>query len=82
MPVNISYDVAGRNSGDTILISTMPASVTLAYDNLGNRTSLTRGNGTVTSYAYDPATRLTSFTHDLSGTAQDGKHPPEAVWRG
>ena len=49
----------------------MPTSVALAYDNLGNRTSLTRGNGTVTSYTYDPATRLTSFTHDLSGTAQN-----------
>lgn len=35
-----------------------------AYDNLGNRSSITRGNGTSTSYGYDPASRLTSLTQD------------------
>jgi RHS repeat-associated protein len=44
---------------------------TYAYDDLGRRTSLTRGNGTVTSYAYDPASRLTSLVQDFAGTVQD-----------
>lgn len=38
---------------------------------LGRRTSLTRGNGTVTSYGYDPVSRLASLAHDLGGTAHD-----------
>jgi RHS repeat-associated protein len=37
----------------------------------GFRTSLSRLNGTVTSYGYDPIGRLTSLTHDLAGTAND-----------
>jgi RHS repeat-associated protein len=41
------------------------------YDNFGNRTSLTRGNGTSTSYGYDPVSRLSGLTVDLSGTASD-----------
>ncbi len=44
---------------------------TYAYDNLGRRTSLTRGNGTVTSSGYDAALRLTSLGENLTGTAQD-----------
>ena len=30
---------------------------TYGYDNLGNRTKTTLGNGVVESYAYDPAAR-------------------------
>jgi YD repeat-containing protein len=41
------------------------------YDTRGRRDLLTRGNGAVTSYAYDPASRLTSLTHDLPGGADD-----------
>jgi YD repeat-containing protein len=41
------------------------------YDNLGRLSSLTRGNGTVTSYAYDPVSRLSALTQDLAGSAQD-----------
>jgi RHS repeat-associated protein len=41
------------------------------YDTYGRRTSLERGNGTMTTYGYDPASRLASLTHDLAGTAQD-----------
>ncbi|WP_174286081.1 RHS repeat domain-containing protein [Sphingomonas bacterium] len=47
------------------------ALATFAYDDLGRRTSLTRGNGTVTGYAYDAASRLSGLTQDLAGTAQD-----------
>jgi RHS repeat-associated protein len=41
------------------------------YDDLGRRTTLMRGNGTVTSYGYDPVSRLSAVIHDLAGTAND-----------
>ena len=41
------------------------------YDYLGRRTSLTRGNGTVTTYAYDPASRLGQLAQDVAGTTLD-----------
>jgi len=44
---------------------------TYGYDNLGQRTSLTRGNGTSTSYGYDAVSRLTSLSEDLSSTTYD-----------
>lgn len=42
-----------------------------SYDDLGRRTAITRGNGTVTNYAWDPIGRLGSFGQDLAGTAND-----------
>lgn len=47
---------------------------TYAYDNLGRRTSLTRGNGTVTSYVWDTGSRLSSLAQDVAGTTQDVTH--------
>jgi RHS repeat-associated protein len=44
---------------------------TLGYDNLGRRTSLTRGNGTSTSYEYDAVSRLDGLTQELPGTSND-----------
>ncbi len=44
---------------------------TFGYDDLGRRTSLPRGNGTVTSYGYDAVSRLSSLGQDLAGTAYD-----------
>lgn len=44
---------------------------TYAYDDMGRRTSLTRGNGLVTSYTFDAASRLASYAEDFSGTAFD-----------
>jgi RHS repeat-associated protein len=44
---------------------------TFSYDNLGRRTSATRGNGTSNTMGYDAASRLTSLNHDLAGTAGD-----------
>ncbi len=35
---------------------------------LGRRTSLTRGNGTVTSYGFDPVSRLASLAENMTGT--------------
>jgi RHS repeat-associated protein len=68
------YDVAGnvthiRENGATATAGI--ALGTYGYDDLGQRTSLSRGNGTITSYSFDPISRLASMTHDLIGTAQD-----------
>ncbi len=41
------------------------------YDERGRRAELTRGNGTVTGYAYDAVSRLASLTQNLAGTGQD-----------
>lgn len=41
------------------------------YDNLGRRTVQGNANGANTSWGYDAASRLTSLSHDLSGTAND-----------
>ena len=44
---------------------------TCAYDDLGRRSSVTRGDGSTTSYTYDNASRLTQLAEDLSGTSYD-----------
>jgi RHS repeat-associated protein len=44
---------------------------TYAYDNLGDRTSVTRGNGASTAYGYDSLPRLTSVGHTISGTGNN-----------
>lgn len=45
------------------------------YDGVGRLTTLNRRNGAVwsspTRFGYDPLSRVTSQTHDLSGTSQD-----------
>ena len=53
-----------RDSGQGVL-------ATFTYDELGRRTLLTRGNGTMTSLRYDDASRLISWCQDLGGTADD-----------
>ncbi len=42
-----------------------------AYDDLSRRTTVTLGNGTVTSYGYTSQGNLATLTHNLGGTAQD-----------
>ena len=42
-----------------------------AYDDLGRPVTLTRGNGVVSSYGFNGASRLTSLANNLAGTAQD-----------
>ena len=44
---------------------------TFAYDNMGRRTALTRGNGGVTGYAFDGASRLIDLAIDATGSAND-----------
>ncbi len=73
--VNYDYDLtdavtAIRENG---ALSGAGVLATFAYDDLGRRTSLSRGGGggAVTTYAYDAASRLQTLTQDLAGTAQD-----------
>ena len=42
-----------------------------AYDDLSRRATITRGNGTTTTYGYSTQSALSSLAHDLAGTAQD-----------
>jgi RHS repeat-associated protein len=67
--VTYDYLVTGqvaaiKESGTTTLAS-------FIYDDLGRRTSLTRGNGVTTSYSFDSVSRLSSLGQDLSGSGDD-----------
>ena len=71
--VNYDYDVTGgliklRENGATSGIGVL---ATYAYDNQGRRISMDRGNGADTTIGYDAASRLASFSHDLSATTHD-----------
>jgi RHS repeat-associated protein len=44
---------------------------TFGYDDLGRRASLTRGNGTVTGYGYDAASRLATLLNDFPAAGSD-----------
>lgn len=54
----------GATSGVGVLAS-------FAYDAIGGRTGVTRGNGTTTAYTYDNVERLSSLSHDLGGSTND-----------
>lgn len=71
--VNYDWDLtnavtAVRENGATSGVGLL---ATYGYDNLGRRTSVSRGNGTSTSYGYNPGSQLTSLTQNLAGTAND-----------
>jgi RHS repeat-associated protein len=57
-----------RENGATSGIGVL---ATYAYDDVGRRTSLTFGNGTSQSFGYDVASRPSSITANLAGTAND-----------
>jgi RHS repeat-associated protein len=59
---------AVRENGATSGVGVL---ATFTYDDLGRRTSLIRGNGTSTSYAFDAVSRLSQLTQDTSGTTYD-----------
>ena len=67
--VTTDYDALSRptvlkENGSTAL-------VTYAYDDLSRRTTVTRGNGTSSSFGYNTQSNLSALSHDLAGTAQD-----------
>jgi RHS repeat-associated protein len=71
--VNTDYLVTGeatkvRENGATSGVGVL---ATYAYDNLGNRTGVTYGNGAAQAFTYDAVSRLASLTNDLSGTTND-----------
>ena len=57
-----------RENGATTGIGVL---ATYAYDNLERRTAVANGNGTSSSYSFDPVSRLSSLTQDLGGTLND-----------
>lgn len=71
LTVNYDYDVTGnvtkiRENGATSGVGVLAA---YAYDDLGRRTSVTFGNGSVQSFGYDAASRLDTLTNNLGGAA-------------
>src|SRR5205814_4959136 len=71
--VNTDYLVTGdvsaiRENGATSGVGVLAS---YAYDNLGNRISVTFGNGVSQAFTYDAVSRLASLTNDLSGTTND-----------
>jgi RHS repeat-associated protein len=70
----VTYDYDGAGQMKNIWQSDGTRVWAVAYDNLGRRTYGWSGPGgpsTQTSYAYDAASRLSTHSHDLAGTAQD-----------
>ncbi|WP_322966064.1 RHS repeat-associated core domain-containing protein [Sphingomonas fuzhouensis] len=67
----VTYDYLTTGEANTIRDGSGNVLVSFGYDDLGRRTSLSRANGTMTSYAYDPASRLSQLTQDLAGSAND-----------
>jgi RHS repeat-associated protein len=62
-----SYTYDALNRVDIIQENGSTTLANYDYDALGRRATLTRGNGTVTTFDYDDASRLTDLAHDLNG---------------
>ena len=67
------YDLAGavtaiRENGAASGVGVLAA---YAYDNLGRRTGVTRGNATSEAASFDAGSRLTQLVQDLAGTGSD-----------
>jgi RHS repeat-associated protein len=67
--VTYSYDALNRV--DLVRESGMTTLADYDYDTLGRRATLTRGNGAVSAFSYDLASRLTGLGLNLPGTADD-----------
>ncbi|MCG8506346.1 MAG: hypothetical protein MI755_17210 [Sphingomonadales bacterium] len=67
--ITYAYDAVNRVTA--IKENGATALATYAYDDLARRTSVTLGNGLVTSYAFEADSALDSLTHNLSGTTND-----------
>lgn len=63
--VNLVGDVTAiRENGAATGIGVL---ANYAYDDLGRRTVITRGNATASSFTFDTGSRLTQMVHDLGG---------------
>ncbi|MGR4866916.1 RHS repeat domain-containing protein [Caulobacter sp. LARHSG274] len=70
----VTYDYNAAGQMQNIWQSDGTRVWAIAYDDLGRRTYGWSGPGsaaTQTNYGYDAASRLSSLSHDLAGTAQD-----------
>jgi RHS repeat-associated protein len=67
----INYDFDAMNRNYQIRENGATTLAVYVIDPLSRRQTLTRGNGTVTNFGYDLASRLTSLGQDLAGSAQD-----------
>jgi RHS repeat-associated protein len=67
--VTYNFNTASDLTG--ILENGSSSLATYAYDDLGRRTSLTRGNGVVTSYTFDALSRLSTLVQNASGSSYD-----------
>jgi RHS repeat-associated protein len=71
LTINYDYDVTGnvtkiRENGATSGVGVLAS---YAFDNLGRRSSVTFGNGSVQGFTYDAASRLDTLTNNLGGAA-------------
>lgn len=67
----VTYGYDNANQLTSIKENGSTSLATFTYDDLGRRASLTRGNGVVTNYSYDPVSRLVGLSDDFAGTADD-----------
>lgn len=74
LPIGISWTVPGQSG------IADPADVTFSYDNLGNRTQMTDGLGTV-AYEYDSLSRMTAETRDFTDTFSVPPAPTDQLFR-
>lgn len=76
--LSITYDYLANGSvaviRETGASSGLGVLASFAYDDLGRRKSITRGNGTVTNYKYNTTLQLSTLSLDLAGTGQDQKY--------
>ena len=70
LPTAYTYDVLNRLH--TLAFNGQTPVFQFDYDALSRRTTLSRPNGVTTTYAYDPASSLTSVLHKLGTTTLDG----------
>ncbi|WP_230781758.1 RHS repeat domain-containing protein [Sphingomonas sp. Leaf37] len=67
----VTYDYLNTGAMTAVRENGGFALASFGYDTLGRRTSLTRGNGTTTSYHHDGALALDQLTQDLAGGSAD-----------
>ncbi len=68
---HVTYEYNAVGEVTAIKENGSSALATFTYDNLGRRTSLARGNGSTTGYAFDGGSRLIDLGLDLGGSSHD-----------